>query len=338
MSKLHELLDKRKPIPGDVGIEIEYEGTKFKEVQTELWKTVDDGSLRGLYPTGRGEYVLTKPIPVNTVPFALNELKAAIPNAVPDFSFRTSVHVHVNVQDMEEDQVLNFIYTALLLEEPLANFCGNSRKGNRFCLRIQDAEFSLWYLNKVFANGVNEALRFNENHIRYAAINLASLKKYGSIEFRSMRGTLDQNVLSTWTTALVSIRNFACHHKNCLDIHDEFVRRGPREFLRYVLGDLAVQFEYKTLERDVFQSYSLTLELAHVYNNNIETQKRKVKQAKAKEGVEVGFDLEANMDFNPNVEMLFRRIPDVDPVPRAAPRVRRPAMIVDDLQEEVNDE
>lgn len=285
MKKMHELLGKKKPIPGDVGIEIEYEGAKFTEVNTALWKTVDDGSLRGRFPSGRGEYILNAPIPINTLEFALNELKVAIPAAVPNFSFRTSVHVHVNTQDMDEEQVINFIYTSLLLEEPLMNFCGNSRKGNRFCLRVQDADESLRYLNRIFYKGLSEALTFDENQIRYAAVNLASLRKYGSIEFRGMRGTLDNDVLTKWVTALVSIRNFACHYKNCLDIHDLFVTKGPKEFLRFVVGDTIPA--YKNMERDMFQSYSLTLELPHVYKDGIELRKAKANKAQTYEENEV---------------------------------------------------
>lgn len=265
MAKFHELLNKAKPISGDIGIEIEYEGAGFKEVKTSLWKTEDDGSLRGLYPIGRGEYILQKPIPIDTVAFSLNELKVAIKDAIPNFSFRTSVHLHVNVQDMAEEQVQNFIYASHLLEEPLAHFCGNTRKGNRFCLRTQDADGTVNVLKSVFRKGMKEIFRFHENQIRYAFINLASLKKYGSIEFRGMRGTLDVDVLNTWATALVSIRNYSCHHKNCLAIHDEFVTKGPIGFLEHVLGELAKQFIYKKCEQDMQLSYSLLYEIPYEF-------------------------------------------------------------------------
>lgn len=338
MKKLHELLGKKKPIPGDIGLEIEYEGTKFQDVLTDVWKTVDDGSLRGLFPTNRGEYVLNRPIPSDRVKDALNDLKAAIPNAVPNFSFRTSVHVHVNVQDMDEEQVISFIYAALLLEEPLVNFCGNTRKGNRFCLRIQDADFSLHTLSQMFRNGFESALRFTENHIRYAAINLASLKKYGSIEFRSMRGTLDADVLSTWALALVSIRNFACHQKSCLDVHDEFVRRGPRGFLEHVLGELAVHFVYKNLEKDMYQSFSLTLELPYEYKYNkekrLKAQENKEKANEAAVKMNVA-NIEAVVNLNPQQWVDFERAGAVFQIPPAAPvrKVRRAAaVIVNDIE------
>lgn len=273
MKKWHEYLGKRKPVEGDVGIEIECEGKGFNAVDNALWRSEDDGSLRGRFPDSRVEYVLQKPIPIDTVKFALEELTKVIPKAVPDFSFRTSVHVHVNVQDMGEEQIQNYVYTYLLLEEALFSFCGNTRKANRFCLRLQDADYAMSYLKPLFRNGPSFITKMDENQTRYAAINLAAMRKYGSIEFRGMRGTLDINTLTVWATALVSIRNCACHYANCLDIHDDFVTMGPEKFLSHVLGDLASHFTYKNMVRDMQQSYSLTLELPYDYKKSIEAPK-----------------------------------------------------------------
>jgi hypothetical protein len=176
MQKLHELLGKA-PLQGDVGLEIECEGVGFKKVDNDFWRCEDDGSLRGVYPSTRIEYVLRKPIPVDQVKAAVINLKAALPNAVPEFSFRTSVHVHVNVLELTEAQLLTFIYTYLLLEEPLMSLCGKERKGNRFCLRYQDADGMSGVLSQVFSKGVNSLGNYGEGDIRYAAMNLAAIIK-----------------------------------------------------------------------------------------------------------------------------------------------------------------
>ena len=97
--------------------------------------------------------------------------------------------------------------------------------------------------------------------MRYAAINLAAMNKYGSIEFRSMRGTFDFEVIKIWCTALVSLRNYACHKKTCIDVYEEFVEMGPEKFLQHVLGDIACHFMYKNLVKDCQRSFSLSMEL-----------------------------------------------------------------------------
>jgi hypothetical protein len=268
MKKVREYLNK-KSLKGDVGIEIECEGKGFVQVDTEVWRSEDDGSLRGRYPDSRVEYVLNKPIPITTVRAAVLELNELIKDAKPNFSFRTSVHVHVNVLELTEEQLFSFIYTYLLLEEPLFYYCGNTRKCNRFCLRLQDTDSLAQYLYEIFSKGIEKAFLYNENHVRYGAINIAALKKYGSLEFRGMRGTLDVETLDIWTNALISIRNSACNHKNCLTIHDEFVKKGPEGFLDYVLGNLSENFKYKSLVKDMQRSYSLSIDLPYTFKKHI---------------------------------------------------------------------
>lgn len=280
MKKLHELLGKEL-VKGDVGLEIECEGAGLKEVFNEYWRSEDDGSLRGRYPESRIEFVLQRPIAVEYVRKAMEDINDHLKNSKPVFSFRTSVHAHVNVLDLTDHQLLTFIYTYLILEEPLMNYCGKERKGNRFCLRYQDAEGMNRVLDKLFTKGAKELGNWAEEHIRYAAINLAAIRKYGSVEFRGMRGTLETDVIDIWCKALVSIRNYACHQKDCLDVHDTFIKLGAGEFLKHVLGDLSQFFTYKNYEKDVGSSFSQAINLPYQFHEAF--VKEKPKKAKVEE-------------------------------------------------------
>lgn len=273
MKKVFQLLNKNKPIDGEVGIEIECEGKNLNIVDHGGWKTEDDGSLRGVFPDSRAEYVLTKPIMAKDVQEKVDFLRNEQKEATLDFSFRTSVHIHINVQDLTEAQVMNMVYTYLLLEEPLVNFCGRERKGNRFCLRIADAEGIIEYYSKMFGRGLRYIMAVNENDLRYAGINLASLKKYGSIEFRSMRGCMDAETLHIWANSLMSIKTYAQKFKAPLDIMQEFGKGTPRDFLRTVLGEYAVYYEYPRMAKEVQRSFSLTLELPYTYKEQKEEEK-----------------------------------------------------------------
>lgn len=341
MKKLYEIFGKNH-VAGDVGLEIECEGKGFKEVFSEYWSCEDDGSLRGRFPATRIEYVLNKPIPVEEVKKAVIELKENIPGAVPDFSFRTSVHAHVNVLDMTSHQILSFIYTYLLLEEPLMNFCGKERKGNRFCLRYQDADGMTKLLESLFTKGVENLELWDEIHIRYAAMNLAAIKKYGSIEFRGMRGTLDEELLNIWTMALVSIRNYACHQKDCLDVHDTFNKLGAEEFLQHVLGDLSQYFTYKGVEKDVGLNFSLSINLPHLFHENFVKEKPK-KEKSVKEEMAPWqnvpgepFDFEAAPNrINAGAPARPARALRVRNIPEAAAAQRRADMLImDDIAPE----
>lgn len=248
------------------GIEIETEGENIRYVDSEVWKTEEDGSLRprGGYPNRCAEFVLRTPIPYGAVADALNQLKQEQVDAVFDMSYRTSVHVHMNTLEMEEEQLYSLIYLYYIFENALVRFCGEDRVGNRFCLRIQDADTILDLVNTLFTKGLGVFTRsFGENEIRYSALNLASLYKYGSVEFRSMRGTVDMDTIHSWVSMLEKLR-LASEKYSVNQIYTKLVKEGVLSLAEEVFGELYEKLRYHEFERDVYMNISLTISLAHV--------------------------------------------------------------------------
>lgn len=268
MTKLYELLNLNE-LPGDFGIEIECEGNNLAVPPKAIWNTVDDGSLRGEFPHGRAEWVFAKPLSLDDSIKELHNLRIYQDKykAELNFSFRTSVHVHMNVQHLTFDQYLNTIYTYILLENALVRYCGDERIGNRFCLRMQDAEGLSEYIEHIFRSGYRGLFNINPDQARYAALNVACTTKYGSLEFRSMRGNLEVPYISTWLKALYNIRKFACKFKNPQQIHDMFVRTHPSEFMEEVLGDVYRFLSYEDEVEDMRMAFSLSLQLPYAYTN-----------------------------------------------------------------------
>lgn len=294
MKKLYELLNLREFQEGDFGIEIECEGRNLAVPDRKVWNTVDDGSLRGEFPHGRAEWVFAKPLSFDASVRELNKLRIyqEQSNAQLNFSFRTSVHVHLNVQHLTFDQYLNTIYTYILLENALVRYCGDERIGNRFCLRMQDAEGLSEYIEHLFRNGPKGLLNINPDLTRYAALNLACTTKYGSLEFRSMRGNLEVPYITTWLKALYNIRQFACKFKNPQQIHDMFVRSNPSDFMEEVLGNVYNFFSYENEVNDLRMAFSLSLPLPYVYSNEELRQaelkrKRKEQEERIREQMEM---------------------------------------------------
>jgi len=275
MPKIYEIL-KQPLFDGDVGIEIEVEGRRLTDdPRDRRWKAVKDGSLRG----ESMEYIFTKPLPIDEVKSALEGLQEEFKKdgSRIDFSFRTSVHVHVNCQQMEMNQYLNFIYTYFLLEEPLINFCGALRKGNRFCLRLSDADGVLDTINMLFTHGSQAFQYVNQERVRYASINLCSTAKFGSLEFRAMEGNLDVDRLVTWAKALVTLREFAMGAGTPKDILNMFMEDTPTSFLYRVLGrKLAASFTYVGMDRDMQNSFSLSIDMPFSYREAKGKKKAKV--------------------------------------------------------------
>lgn len=275
MAKLFKLLGLNKPVAGEYGIEIECEGKGIQAIDSKTWTSEPDGSLRGNYPESACEFVLKKPILFKNVEAAIDELIGHQANAEFNFSFRTSVHIHMNVQDLTSTQLYNLIYTYLLLEQPLVNYCGDSRKANRFCLRLRDAEGMMEILTNLFRTGHQHLRRIPADHMRYASINLEAFKKYGSIEFRAMRGTMDKAIILPWVQMLNSIKLYAMEMENPKAIHDEFRAYGSVGFLNKVVGPENTQrVMTPTSEGEMNESYSLSLDLPYAYQKEEEEEEK----------------------------------------------------------------
>lgn len=303
MEKLQNLL-KREAVAGEYGIEIEVEGAGLKEMQTATWVTERDGSLRGNYPDQAAEFVFKKPLAFNESIKAINSLfrSQRTAGARFDFSFRTSIHVHMNMLNYTLPQIYNTIYTYFLVEDVLVEYCGASRKANRFCLTANAAEGILDIVKHIFVQGergIDEIKRLNGDAVRYAALNLHGLRKYGSLEFRAMRGTDDIETIVNWLTALHNLKEFATKYKSVADIHDEFLHQGPKDFLKAVLGDVYEAFSIPEEEQMLNRSFSITLDLAHA------VPEMKEEAAKPDDDPEKDFVMDVN---NWNPQEINRRI------------------------------
>ena len=207
------------------GIECETEGRRLPQIDHQFWRTEADGSLRdGL------EYV-SHPLKADDVEKALTALFQEIKNqkGIVNYSFRCSTHVHVNVQDLEQEELFTMIFLYMLYENVFMNYVHPDRVGNRFCLRFQDAgglhqEF-IRLLKNTRGCGLGRSLRgLRQEVLKYAALNMYTLIKYGTLEFRALEGTNDVKKIHNWTLAIENLRDLSVVLKNPNDAYDHFLR------------------------------------------------------------------------------------------------------------------
>jgi hypothetical protein len=263
---------------GKVGIEIEMEGNKFpfpagyKETHTPVkvaglkyWSYVHDGSLRG---QNSAEYLLTKPIEFSEVNKAIEELYKKLEEygTIIDESNRTSTHVHLNCQELFLNQLTSFMALWFTFEEVLTQWCGEHRVGNLFCLRSRDATAIISHLRKFIKS--DGKYDFNEG-MHYAGLNASALKKYGSIEIRTMRGVSDPKVIQEWVEILQRLYNLSLTYKDPRDVCGLFSGNGPMHFFNSMLGDKAavvragINFSDERIRDSMYEGIRLAQDLCY---------------------------------------------------------------------------
>jgi hypothetical protein len=212
-----------KEISGNkVGLELELEGRNvaLHDVATKGWGRHADGSLRG----ESVEYATTGPKDIPEAKKLVTDLftKFKQHGVVFNNSIRTSTHVHLNFADKPIKAVINFFCLFTMLEEALQFYSGEDRKGNLFCISTREAEGIVG----VLANSLSrcDLSRFAGDRYKYAACNLSSLFKFGTVEIRTMKGATSAEQVNNWIDILNDMYEYSLKMKSPTDLIRDFRR------------------------------------------------------------------------------------------------------------------
>lgn len=247
--------------PDSVGIEFEVEGQNLQYWDNKYWTCKEDGSLRQGF-----EWVVRRPVSISSIEGVIknwfnrtNEVGAKISQ-----SLRTSIHVHINCQHMTTRQIYTAITAYWLIENLLVRYSGPSREGNLFCLRAKDADYAVTELIHGIESGtLFQSVRGNE--FKYAALNLQAITKYGTFEFRMMRGEYsDPKFINQWVQELY---NFIQNTKKLNDPREvirKFKNSTAKDFLLFFFSpEFVVQimdehdFAYAIMEENFHYAFAL---------------------------------------------------------------------------------
>jgi len=220
-----------------VEVEVEYNATKddIPRAVSEFWSCVHDGSLRSHGKSGdlAAEFRYTKPLNNYTSALAVKMLCTALTTTANTIynSGRASTHVHVNVLNIPKIQVMNLITLSIIFDEFLVAQHHPFRSGNLFALRFVDAEWPIRYLTHSLMHGTN-LRNFSNGNYKYASVNLTSIGKYGTIEYRSMDGEINHQRINQWVYCLHNLKRLATKYKNPREIVEKFHKMGAMPFIR----------------------------------------------------------------------------------------------------------
>ena len=242
---LHNWMGKNSPyrFDGEIGIEIETEARDAYDVPAfDYWTTHTDGSLRNFGI----EYVLAQPLDFDYKAYkeALKEFADKTKKIKFLPSVYTSVHVHFNQKNRTLQQLFNFITLYLLFEETLTRYCGNDRNGNLFCLKTSNAERNLNAIvdlcEQMDRGNTRKVQTLNANVLKYAGLNIAPLRTFGSLEIRTYYGTEDVGLIDRWVGLLCKgVYHQALKFKNPVEIIDQFNKVGYKAFFDACFGEYA---------------------------------------------------------------------------------------------------
>lgn len=196
-----------------VGVEVEAENVEWRNWRLDepaeakaveaYWNVDKDGSLRN-----NGIELISRPYFGQDLLNALAALENGLPSYV-SWSLRTSVHVHMDVRDLEPKQLLSMVYMYIFLERILFAYAPD-RVDSQYCVP--------WFCSKGGVEGVIHCLQTGNNsdlpeHLdsveRYTAFNLKAVRKYATVEVRHLGGTNNYSFLVKWINLLMGIRKAA---------------------------------------------------------------------------------------------------------------------------------
>lgn len=176
-----------------LGIEVEVEQHAVKERPNAVWQPKPDGSLRN-----NGIEYVSSPLSARLVPAALKNLLVDALDQSASFSMRTSIHVHMNVQDMTPQQLVNLIGVYCLFEPLLYRYVGRGRHKNIYCVPINET---------ILACELNRQ-RLRQSWEKYTGLNYKTVTNLGTLEFRHLAGSFDVRYVVQWVQLICAMRDY----------------------------------------------------------------------------------------------------------------------------------
>lgn len=168
------------------GLECEIEAVRgWEDSLGNWWGVHEDGSLRN-----NGREFVSPPSPRTQVVEKFKELHKGIRLGKDPFSERTSIHVHVNMQNLTDVEVRHIILLYALYEEYFFMMTVPARRENIHCVPLNQT-FLPTYYGAAMAN-------IPGRWQKYTAMNAKPLSNYGTLEFRHMHGHNDPGLLNDW--------------------------------------------------------------------------------------------------------------------------------------------
>lgn len=183
-----------------IGVEVECENVETLH-KVCGWTYVAEQML-----VGGVEYVLSEPTYYPRVRPLLESLFEKFTDE--KFSQRCSTHIHIDISDLDRTQLFNFITLYVMFEEVFLKLIDPIRAGNLFCLPVSDSVEAQNILVRC-AQRDRDIGEITDDEAKYCAMNLASIRRHNSLEFRCLQGTKDVDLIMDWIDIHLCLKRYA---------------------------------------------------------------------------------------------------------------------------------
>lgn len=181
---------------GDVGVEIEVEGVNLPIRPFDVWSVKRDGSLKG-----EGyEYISKGAIKLENLRQSMVNLNNRFEKneAVVNNAHRASVHIHVNVQKRNLNEVFGMLFAWSMAERVWMRLCGKTRESNLFCLPSSQSGHQIQFSKELLKCVETESWHNFPMKGKYDALNTDPIILHGSVEFRTFPSSINPDDICEW--------------------------------------------------------------------------------------------------------------------------------------------
>jgi len=191
-----------------VGLELELESSKSQPLgwvdKQTMWTVHNDGSLR----QNGVEYVFANPLWGGDIDAALQLFEDNTKGVNFVDTGYGSTHVHYNVGNLLTTEVMSIVVGWSILEDAFLTVCKPSRDGNNFAQRFNVLNQLVNVLSTQYTSGGNRIERLfanmSQDYWKYANLNLATIRTFGTLEFRPYHSTWDIKEIRSWIDRLIN--------------------------------------------------------------------------------------------------------------------------------------
>ena len=214
-----------------VGIEVELE--RYNEVHDDYtyWRPEHDGSLRD----GGIEFVLRQPLTGVDLEKSITELYGKILDKPFVVNQRCSTHVHIDARDMTVEHLRAMVFVYTMVERLIYDKVAPEREDSFYCTPLYNSA-----LHRRTISTALDKLDFSRCP-KYSGLNLRTLNKYGSIEFRMYEGLTKSKDLTKWVKMLMRLKSGTKQYEGTAlkDILRLYSERTAESVVYAVFGDMA---------------------------------------------------------------------------------------------------